>query len=159
MFDQHTQNHIWSCLKSTFPLTNILKIIFGRVKSQLFLLQTYSKLYLDISKVNFFFEKHTKNHIWTCKLYIIFNLLFNLMLFFQIFTYKPLFLILNFQHINSCDFKKIIIPKDLEIENGVLGLDRDCYLSIVKFLNSPCKKSLSKYLCLISIPFVIVHWN
>jgi hypothetical protein len=38
---------------------------------------------------------------------------------------------------NSCEFKEIIIPKDLEIENGVLGLDRDCFLSIVKFLDSP----------------------
>jgi hypothetical protein len=38
---------------------------------------------------------------------------------------------------NSCDFKDTIIPKDLEIENGVLGLERDCYLSLVKFLNSP----------------------
>jgi hypothetical protein len=37
----------------------------------------------------------------------------------------------------SCDFKEIIIFKDLEIENGVLGLDRDCYLSIVKVLDSP----------------------
>jgi hypothetical protein len=37
---------------------------------------------------------------------------------------------------NSSDFKEIIIPKDLENENGVLGLDRDCYLSIVKFLDS-----------------------
>jgi hypothetical protein len=36
----------------------------------------------------------------------------------------------------SCDFKEIIIPKDLEIENGVLGLERDVYLSIVKFLDS-----------------------
>jgi hypothetical protein len=37
---------------------------------------------------------------------------------------------------NSCDFKEIIIPKDLEIENGVLGLERDIYLSIVKLLDS-----------------------
>jgi hypothetical protein len=37
---------------------------------------------------------------------------------------------------NSCDFKEIIIPKDFEIKNGVLGLDRDCYLSVVKFLDS-----------------------
>jgi hypothetical protein len=32
-------------------------------------------------------------------------------------------------------FKKIVI-KDFEVENGVLGLDRDVYLSIVKFLDS-----------------------
>jgi hypothetical protein len=37
---------------------------------------------------------------------------------------------------NSCDFKEIIIPKDLEIENGVLGLERDVYLSVVRFLDS-----------------------
>jgi hypothetical protein len=37
---------------------------------------------------------------------------------------------------NCCDFKEIIIPKDSEIENGVLGLDRDCFLSVVKFLGS-----------------------
>jgi hypothetical protein len=35
----------------------------------------------------------------------------------------------------SCEFKEIIVFKDFEIENGVLGLDRDCYLSIVKFLD------------------------
>jgi hypothetical protein len=37
---------------------------------------------------------------------------------------------------NICDFEEIIIAKDLEIENGVLGLERDVYLSIVKFLDS-----------------------
>jgi hypothetical protein len=37
---------------------------------------------------------------------------------------------------NSYDFKEIIIPKDLEIENGMLGLERDVYLSIVKILDS-----------------------
>jgi hypothetical protein len=37
---------------------------------------------------------------------------------------------------NSCDFKEIIISKDLEFENGVLGLEREIYLSIVKFLDS-----------------------
>jgi hypothetical protein len=38
---------------------------------------------------------------------------------------------------NVCDLKEIIIPKDLEVENGVLGLERDVYLSIIKFLDSP----------------------
>jgi hypothetical protein len=37
---------------------------------------------------------------------------------------------------NSCEFKEIIVFQDLEIENGVLGLERDIYLSIVKFLDS-----------------------
>jgi hypothetical protein len=36
---------------------------------------------------------------------------------------------------NSCEFKEIIVTGDFEVENGVLGLDRDCYLSIVKFLD------------------------
>jgi hypothetical protein len=37
---------------------------------------------------------------------------------------------------NSCEFKEIIVFEDFEVENGVLGLERDCYLSIVKFLDS-----------------------
>jgi hypothetical protein len=37
---------------------------------------------------------------------------------------------------NSCDFEEIIVSKDSELESGVLGLDRDCYLSIIKFLDS-----------------------
>jgi hypothetical protein len=37
---------------------------------------------------------------------------------------------------NNCDFEEIIVFKYFEIENGVLGLDRDCYLSIVKLLDS-----------------------
>jgi hypothetical protein len=36
---------------------------------------------------------------------------------------------------NSCEFKEIVVFKDFEIENGILGLDRDAYLSIVKFLD------------------------
>jgi hypothetical protein len=36
---------------------------------------------------------------------------------------------------NSCEFTEIIVFVDFEVENGVLGLDRDCYLSIVKFLD------------------------
>jgi hypothetical protein len=35
-----------------------------------------------------------------------------------------------------CDFKEIVVSKDSEIENGVLGLDRDCFLSVVKLLDS-----------------------
>jgi hypothetical protein len=38
---------------------------------------------------------------------------------------------------NNCDFKEVVIIQNFEIENGLLGLDRDCYLSIVKFLDSP----------------------
>jgi hypothetical protein len=33
-------------------------------------------------------------------------------------------------------FKEIVVVQDLDVENGLLGLDRDCYLSIVKFLDS-----------------------
>jgi hypothetical protein len=52
--------------------------------------------------------------------------------------YKLLFLILDFRPIMSgCVFKEIFIfIKGFEIENGVLGLERDVYLSIVKFLDS-----------------------
>jgi hypothetical protein len=37
---------------------------------------------------------------------------------------------------NSCEFEKVIVVNGFEIENGILGLDRDAYLSIVKFLDS-----------------------
>jgi hypothetical protein len=46
---------------------------------------------------------------------------------------------------NTCDFKEIIFFMDFQIENGVLGLDRDAYLSIVKFLDSFVKKCISKF--------------
>jgi hypothetical protein len=37
---------------------------------------------------------------------------------------------------NSCEFNEIFVIKDFEVENGMLGLDRDCYLSIVtRFVN------------------------
>jgi hypothetical protein len=37
---------------------------------------------------------------------------------------------------NRRKFKEIIVSKDFKIENGVLGLEWDVYLSIVKFLDS-----------------------
>jgi hypothetical protein len=37
---------------------------------------------------------------------------------------------------NSYHFKEIIVSKDFEFENGLLGLNRDICLSIVKFLGS-----------------------
>jgi hypothetical protein len=37
---------------------------------------------------------------------------------------------------NSCEFKEIFVFKDFEIDNDVLGLNRDVFLSIVKFLDS-----------------------
>jgi hypothetical protein len=33
-------------------------------------------------------------------------------------------------------FKEIIVVKDLEVENGLLELEQNVYLSIVKFLSS-----------------------
>jgi hypothetical protein len=38
---------------------------------------------------------------------------------------------------NGCDFEEIFVSQDFEVESGVLGLKRDVYLSIVKFLDSP----------------------
>jgi hypothetical protein len=37
---------------------------------------------------------------------------------------------------NSYEFKEIIVFNNFEIKNGLLELDRDCYLSIVKFIDS-----------------------
>jgi hypothetical protein len=79
-----------------------------------------------MSKLNFFIHDCTQTHIWSC-----------LNSNFFLHNKKPLFLILDFQQImNSCEFKEIVVIKDFEIENGMLGLDRDAYLSIVKFLDS-----------------------
>jgi hypothetical protein len=33
-------------------------------------------------------------------------------------------------------FPKIIVSKNFEVKNGLLGLDRDVYLIVVKFLDS-----------------------
>jgi hypothetical protein len=41
------------------------------------------------------------------------------------------------QIMNSCEFREIVVSEKFEIENGVLGLHRDIYLSVVKFLDSP----------------------
>jgi hypothetical protein len=46
---------------------------------------------------------------------------------------------------NSCQFKEIVVVEDFEVENGALGLDRDIYLSLVKFLNSSIVRKVSKY--------------
>jgi hypothetical protein len=37
---------------------------------------------------------------------------------------------------NNCEFKEIIVTGDFRVENGVLGLERDVYLSIIKFVDS-----------------------
>jgi hypothetical protein len=37
---------------------------------------------------------------------------------------------------NSSEFRESIVTWDFRVENGILGLERDVYLSIVKFLNS-----------------------
>jgi hypothetical protein len=70
-----------------------------------------------MSKVNFYFNKDTQSHIWTCLKQTI---------IFWIFK----------QQIMNCDFKEIIVFNDFLVENGVLGLERDVYLNVVKFLNS-----------------------
>jgi hypothetical protein len=50
---------------------------------------------------------------------------------------------------NSREFKKIIVFKDFEIENGVLGLQRDIYLSIVRFLDAPILRKVGvNFFCL-----------
>jgi hypothetical protein len=43
---------------------------------------------------------------------------------------------------NSCDFEEIIVFMYFEIENDVLSLNRDCYLSIVKFLDLLIKRKV-----------------
>jgi hypothetical protein len=37
---------------------------------------------------------------------------------------------------NGSKFKEIIVTGDFRVGNGILGLERDIYLSVVKFLDS-----------------------
>jgi hypothetical protein len=56
---------------------------------------------------------------------------------------------------NSCGFKEIIVFVDFEVDAGLLGLKRDIYLSIVRFLDSLILRKviffffLIFYLCLL----------
>jgi hypothetical protein len=52
-------------------------------------------------------------------------------------------------HCPEYQFKKIVVLKRFEVKNGVLGLDRDIYLSIVKFLNSSTVRKVNKYFILL----------
>jgi hypothetical protein len=42
----------------------------------------------------------------------------------------------SLNNISEYQFKEIFVFKDFEVENGMLGLGRDIYLSFVKFLDS-----------------------
>jgi hypothetical protein len=63
---------------------------------------------------------------------------------------------------NSCEFKEIIVVDGFKVENGVLGLEQDIYLSVVKFVDllgkkiiinfSPNKKPKNQKNTLILIP-------
>jgi hypothetical protein len=44
--------------------------------------------------------------------------------------------------LSKSNFPKIVVSKNYEVENGLLGLDRDCYLSLVKFIDSPILKKV-----------------
>jgi hypothetical protein len=59
---------------------------------------------------------------------------------------------------NSCEFKEIIVFEDFLVANGVLGLERDVYLSIVKFLDSSILRKVSKYFFYSLFIFFVVHW-
>jgi hypothetical protein len=39
--------------------------------------------------------------------------------------------------LSNSKFPRIVVSKEYEVENGLLGLDRDVYLSIVKCTDSP----------------------
>jgi hypothetical protein len=58
----------------------------------------------------------------------------------------------------SSQFKEIVVVKDFEAENGVLGLDRDIYLSIIKFLDSSLVRKVNILFFYFAI-FFLVHWD
>jgi hypothetical protein len=57
---------------------------------------------------------------------------------------------------NNCEFKETIVFVDFEVGNGILGLDRDCYLSIVKFLNSSVLRKVVNFFFFFN--FLFVFW-
>jgi hypothetical protein len=60
---------------------------------------------------------------------------------------------------NNCQLKEVIVVEGFEVENGVLGLNRDVYLSIVKFLDSSIVRKVNKYFVLFFFYFFLVHWD
>jgi hypothetical protein len=44
----------------------------------------------------------------------------------------------------SFQFKEIVVSENFGVGDGLLGLDRDAYLSIVKFLVSPIVRKVFK---------------
>jgi hypothetical protein len=57
---------------------------------------------------------------------------------------------------NSCDFEEIVVSNNFEVDSGLLGLDRDCYLSIVKFLDSPKLRKVGVNMFLFILIFICV---
>jgi hypothetical protein len=84
--------------------------------------------------------------MFNVNLYTILFIIYN-NIFFQNNLQNKSLLILDFlQIMSSWKFEEIIAFKDFEVENGVLKLERDIYLNIVKILDlSILRKSMSKY--------------
>jgi hypothetical protein len=59
-------------------------------------------------------------------------------------------------NIDTCNFIEIIVLENFEVKNGVLGLDRDTLLSIVKFLDSSTIKKVRVNILFI---FFLVYWD
>jgi hypothetical protein len=55
------------------------------------------------------------------------------------------------------NFEEIIVFENYELENGVLGLKRDTYLGIVKFLDPSILRKV--FFFLIFYVFFVVHWH
>jgi hypothetical protein len=55
---------------------------------------------------------------------------------------------------NNNNFKEIIVFKDFEVENSVLGLEWDIYLSIVKFLDPLILRKVWVNIIFFNISFV-----
>jgi hypothetical protein len=60
---------------------------------------------------------------------------------------------------NSYDFKEIIVTGDFKVENGILGLDWDCYLSIVKFFDLSILRKVLINILLLFFIFIYVFYS
>jgi hypothetical protein len=56
---------------------------------------------------------------------------------------------------NNCDLKEVIVVEDFEAKNDVLGLERDIYLSIVKFLDSSKVRKVSKHFIFLLVSLIL----
>jgi hypothetical protein len=66
----------------------------------------------------------------------------------------------NAQRMIKLLHNEVLVAENFEVLNGILGLERDVYLSIVKFLDSSIlRKVRVNIFFLFFYVFFVVHWH